>query len=350
MSRSVHTTRQTLRRALRWDFAEQGEKQALVAAARSELWKKRVLKAQLSEEDQHRPESSGHFNPDIIPIRVRDEGPYVHHGATPADLRAIMHLLPAQAVDGLSEIKLELGRQPMKKAAWPGRHTPDPWVGRYSTEMLPGVWVGPLLGTYSYPRGLIRLYAFVVSRQRHRLPARHRRFFLRLEVLRTFVHEVAHHHDEVFRRRRGRWLKLRTGLVESYAEQCEHQWMHQIVVPFLETAYPRESAEFLAWIREIGGLDVPLAFFAGDERTMQRDGRRIHRHTIRDAFCCWLDGLTESRNPDRARLLLASELSVAGAYPEALAIIDQVPAASPEHPSAHSLRTELLARVSEPAL
>jgi hypothetical protein len=93
---------------------------------------------------------------------------------------------------------------------------------------------------------------------------------LRLWGLSTFVHEVAHHDDAMRRVARGRWRMAVKKKVEDYADTLQAEWARDVVVPYLERAYPAEVALLNAWMARHGGL----ALRRGQSR---RPAARHHR-------------------------------------------------------------------------
>src|SRR5262249_17493492 len=138
----------------------------------------------------------------------------------------------------------------------------DPFTGRLSHEMLPGVYSGVCLGTYAPKSGQITLHAHVYDPGKLPISRKICEFYLKLRVLTTFVHEVAHHHDDTNRVRRGRWLADRKENVEWYAKKMEYEWTRQIVLPYLDKAYPADVKGLLDLVEHHGGLRVSLEFFA----------------------------------------------------------------------------------------
>ena len=60
---------------------------------------------------------------------------------------------------------------------------------------------------------------------------------LRHRMLSAFVHEVAHHDDQMRRIGRGRWLADNTDKNEHYAQRGQRSWTRTCVVPYLRETY-----------------------------------------------------------------------------------------------------------------
>lgn len=330
MSRSIHTTRRTLRDLRKKKFASAEDRQAALKKARSEIWKKRRIKRQVAEE-------RGRENPPLavaavgtIPVEVWDTGPFVQHGASEADVRAILALLPSAACEGIASIRLCLGREYMEERADDDDDERDPFTGRKSFEIFPRVYAGDVLGTYSFKVGRIAIYAFVFDPAKLPLSAPLCTFYLRLHALKTFVHEVAHHHDEVCRKARGRWRADREENSEWYAEKMEYEWTHEIVLPYLERTYPKEARALRRWVAHRGGLLLPLAFFAGDCRTTERNGMVRLVSSTSSAFETLVSEVTTAGSLAESRLGFAWDLHFADAYEDCLAILEKLLARAPE--------------------
>lgn len=240
MSRSIHTTRRTLRELRKQDFADSEEKAAELQKARQQLRRKYFLKRQVEAERAADEMPVAGVDVETIPIEVQDTAPFVHHACSIADIRAVLAALPAAAVDGISRIQLGLGKEYIDESRCDEEDDADPFTGRRSGEVYPGVYAGVVLGVYSSGSALIRLHAFVFGEEQLPLPREINDFYLRLHVLATLVHEVAHHHDNTQRVRRGRWLADRTENNEWYAEKMEYAWVREIVLPYLERTYPAQ--------------------------------------------------------------------------------------------------------------
>lgn len=322
MSRSIHATHDALAR-------EQGDRTAL----REQLRRKRTIKRQVRAQrrDPRRPQP-----PAPPPIVVLDEGPHVHHGASADDLRAVIARLPAGLLDGVELIELSLGLYASGRAdAKPEQG--DPLTARRGSELLPGVWSGRILGRYHVHRRRIAVFSFVVE-----APVQAPwRVLLRLEALSTFVHEVAHHDDRVARVARGRWRADTEGAVESYAERREAQWVREVVVPWLEQAYPDEVAALLVWIRELCGRDLRLVdLVQAEERTLRSGLQRVVMGTPFDAVTAAARAAPRSRVD--ARVAFARQVHYGDRYEDALAIVDRALADDPDHLGALALRADLL--------
>ena len=319
MARSVHTTRRQLLELKKTDFADAEIHRDLVKDVRVQLRQKRRITAQVNQErrDQHLALSPS--DPMLIPIVMVDHGPYIHYPANETDLRNLMLRLPRGVLDGLNRIELRLEANPRN----PGE-TPDPFVSRLGSEVLPGVYSAKAIGTYYRLGGRIALSAYVYQAD---LPHRDViELFLKLKMLSTFAHEVAHRFDCTQRRARGRWLAENRERNEIYAEGFQQSWTHEHVLPYIEAAYPHRVEALLAWIESHGGARISLAELFGDARRTG-NGWLTRLKTVfsaRDAFVDLLQSVTDAQPADEIRVGFAQELHYAGLHEAALQALETV--------------------------
>lgn len=326
MSRSIHTTRRSVREVRRKTFPTPEEKEEAVKKVIGELRRKRRIKRQVfSERHRSGPPSSGGFLVSTIPIETRDEGQLIHHAASVEDLRAILGLLPSGATEGITRIRLNLGAKDIEKFRKdPCDRDRDPYTNRLSIKLLPGVYSGDVLGFYQPKQGAIALHSYVYDPSRVSLPLPICEIYLKLHALKTFVHEVAHHHDDTQRVARGRWLSDRKENFEWYAEKMEHQWTKEIVVPYLEKTYPNQVSALRKWVKLRGGLLLPLDFFAGDHRSTLRNGLARLTSSTSSAFERWVWELLKHKTLIESHLAFAWELHYADEYDSCLKILDGI--------------------------
>lgn len=329
MSRSIHTTRRTFKKLLKKKFSSVEAKLEALKDARRQLRRKRFIKHQVLDE-RRRPAPPLAGTPICtIPIEIMDTGPFVHHAASPDDIRTVLSALPSTATEGIARLHLHLGKEYMDECGDEEESRRDPFTGRLSFELFPGVYGGDVLGTYSPQRGQISVYAYVYDAARLPLPRPLCEVYLRLHALKTLVHEVAHHHDDIRRVRRGRWLADRKANFEWYAEKMEHQWTQEVVLPYLQRAYPKETQALRRWVAHRGGLMLPLEFFAGDTRRTERNGLERLTFATSSAFENWVKSLPRFASLTESRLAFAWELHYADSYEPCLTILDRILAANP---------------------
>jgi tetratricopeptide (TPR) repeat protein len=298
--------------------------------------KRRVKELILAERQRPRvalPPVSG----DAVPIEVIDHGRFTHYAASVDDLRQVMGRLPPGSVDGLSRIELCLG--PPDDPDADDTQAMDPFLGRFCHEVMPGVFSGRVLGSYSPDGARVRLHAYVYD------PAVSDRviveLYLRLKMLATFVHELGHHHDFSRRVARGRWRADDDEEIEIHAEAIEHAWTCDYVVPYLEDAYPAEVDELRRWLEQHGGVALPLEVLVGDPRTTRGVGGESLFFTVGAAFEHLLADVAAGETAPATQIQLATELHYGLHYDEALTILARVLEGRPDHPGALALRADI---------
>jgi len=307
----------------KYDYSDAETRAKSVRRMKETLCKKRLAK-DMTKESRKRKKALPSIPVDMIPLLVRDESEFVRYPASPEDIRSVLEALPRGVTDGLRLIELCLGDkdQIRPEEEWAAAPEPDPYVGREGYEMLPGVFHGRVLGTYYPGQAKLRINAFVCGKDSlSPVPVG---FYLRMYMLMTLVHEVAHHYDFSSRIARGRWLADDRNKIEIYAEQVQHDWFNRYVVPCLRKDYPDQWNAFQDWIRENVGLDLPVGILLGDPRTTAK-GNRIILRTMFDtgrAFQEFVTAFEQGRDLQGARLEFARDLHYAEHYEPALQIIE----------------------------
>jgi hypothetical protein len=274
-----------------------------------------------------------------VAIHCHDEGEFVHHLASPSDLRAMISLLPPQVVDGLAEIVLCLGRDAQGEPT--AYDSIDPYTGRVGDEVMPGVHAGKVRGIYRADGAVIELHAYV-----HAPDLADRRvkdLVLRLDALTTFVHAVAQHHDRTAASPSARWRADELAPGEGYAKRMAEVWARDVVVPYLERAYPDEVDHLGVWTAEHGGLCLPLPELVAEPSEPCDDGSYCwgHMFGVRAAFETLLDDVAAGLESIATRIEVARQLHYAEDYARARAILADVVAAHPGHVEALTLEADI---------
>ena len=327
ISRSYHTTRRHQKKLEKSNFADQEKRAKAIDKLQQELSTKRLVKKQVKTERRQSKKPLPPTSIDAIPIRILDSSPYVHYPAGANDLRELLRRLPVSLTDGLKAVELCLGKQSQKLSEqdpWWAEFIRDPYTSRLGYELLPGVYRGRGLGIYYPTRRIIRLFAWVYAPE-----LSHRRiveFYLRLRMLMVFVHELGHHFDFTLRVARGRWRADADDKVEIYAEEVEHDWAKEYVVPYLEQRYSGELAEMQAWMIEHAGIVVPLTFLAGDPRSTGPGGtiRTNVLFDTADAFKDFVSAVIQNQDPVITRIEFARDIHYSDEYELPLAILRTV--------------------------
>lgn len=347
MARSIHTTRRTLHELSKKEYAGADQRQAALEKAAASLNRKRRIKQLVRKERRQRVPAAASTPVHSIPIDVRDESQFVHHGASPDDLHAILNALPENARLGISRIQLSLGKAYMDEGEEDLGGRRDPFTGRLGVELFPGVFCGKILGLFTVKSGLVSVYSYVYDRHRLTLPLPLCQFYLRLHALKTFVHEVAHHHDNVARVARGRWRFDNKYTVEMYAEEMEHKWTQEIILPYLRRQYAKDARALQNWVAHRGGLRVDLDFFSGDTRRTRRDGLQKLVFTTSSAFESWLDELPICKSLAESRLAFAWELHYSDCYDQCLELLNRILAKSSDWIPALTCKADTLVHLQK---
>lgn len=366
MSRSIHMTRRMAEEIRRADYADPEEKQRRLENSRRLLRRKRKIKSSMNEERRAYPPPLADGSPAVLPVEVLDEGPHVFHAATPEDIRAVLDRLPSSAGEGISRVQLSLGSEDQLESHEPdGYEEFDPYTGRLSLELFPGVYCGDdILGTYCPRSGLVSLYAYVCDWSQCPLPQEIGELLLKLRALNTLAHEAAHHHDWTARVSRGRWFPGSKTRREEYARRMENAWTAQIVVPYLKEAYPAQVEALLGLLRERIGLVCDwetltqanlsgrwlCEFLAEPSRLESQLSLAWDTHFADEyEFCLLIIQQILAENPDHleTQILHADTLQHLKRYDEGLTVINQVLENHPSHDDAHYTKILILSGAKE---
>ena len=171
---------------------------------------------------------------EAIPIRIQEEPPHFLYGVTIEDIRAVLDALPPGTLNGLTRISLEPGISYINNLDVED-YVLDPFLGRKSVELHPGIFSPVIGGKYDRSRCRIKLFGFVVDPSVDLSEVE--LLTLKLLALQSLMHEVAHHHDQTQRVARGRWLMDDLDKLEDYAEIMALRWSEKFVYPYLSARY-----------------------------------------------------------------------------------------------------------------
>lgn len=264
--------------------------------------KRRIKRLQLAARRGAVPEGP-------LAITVLDRAAFVQYPAL-EDLRPLIARLPHGLVQGLGGIDLRL--TPL--ADQDPDAALDPLVGRLAQKLVNGVYAPPTLGTYREREARIELFAYVYDHIEPSLA-----LYLRLQVLTTFVRQLARHHEAAAR---GRWR-----------EERANDWIRAYVVPYVEDAYPAEVAALARWLVEHGGVAMPLEALCHDE-----DGPIL----LASPFVGLCDAVMRGEPAIAAKLDFAFNLHFGYRFDLALAVVDDVLAREPEHVEALRWRAHVM--------
>jgi tetratricopeptide (TPR) repeat protein len=265
MSRSIHTTRKELGLERKYQLSNDEIKETRINKLQDKLDTKRTIKREKGHTRKVEKYNIKHLepvHPEGLLINVMDEGQYIHYPVAKDDLVEVAKRLPVNAVAGIESITLCLGKEYQEEEFDGfGEKSYDPYTGRICSGDGP-IYTSPILGVYRWSNSRIFLFAYVYDRQKLELDVVES--FLRLKMLRTFIHEVAHHDDNMRRSGRGHCFGLNEDRCENYAEAQETLWAETIVIPYLLETYPDEYDRLLSWIKEMGGVDISLKRLIGE--------------------------------------------------------------------------------------
>jgi plasmid stabilization system protein ParE len=259
-------------------------------------------------------------DPDHLPIHVEDQAPHVFHPIDEDDIRAILHRLPRGWLDGLQAIRLCVDHAEAKFEP----RVRDPYTGRLRHEILPGVFQSSTDGSYTPYTATIRLFASLCDPAALGPLA----LYLKLEAMRTLVHEVAHHFDDTFRKQRNRWGVDDKN--EAWARQIEEALAARVVAPYVQERYSSECRELRSWIKQHGGAALSPIVFLGDDD----QGRR----GVRQAFLTLARQVLTGHEADAARVAFARALHLSGEHDGAAQAVERVLDKQPEHAGALAVR------------
>ena len=342
MSRSIHRTRRELSELTSTSGPGSEQRAQQLVELKKELRKKRRIKHQV----RNLRLSRGGPPPtpiEAIPVQEFQASAHNHYPANPEDVRAVLRSLPSGIADGLEAIELRAGVEHQRQAVvrvGNSKCKPDPLTGRQSIETMPGVFTPLVLGCYHPSRNLIYLFSYVYNRG-----IAHREiieFYIRLQMLSVFVHEVAHHFDCTSRVARDRWRVDDSSKCEIYAEDVQHDWLAKYVIPYLETCCAEQSAEMQRWLQTHVGTTIPLHLLAGDPRSTTRDGKIfIPSFNTSHAFESLVTAVAEEQSEDKIRTDFARDLHYATEYDVPERILESVLGENPKNTDAIALMADI---------
>ncbi len=268
MSRSIHTTWKHLQSERQIQYSDDELKDNRLRRMRDDLNNKSFIKKRKLIERRQVDISfnaDNLFDPSTINIEIQGAGEFVHYPASKSDLIEVVKRMPTGVLSGIDSIILCLGKEYQEKCKDEyDEEVRDPYKGRISCDDNGIFYASPVSGTYFPDTCKIFLYAYVYDKTNLKLEIIE--LFLRLQMLSTFVHEAAHHDDNMRRTGRGRWLGLNEWKCEDYAELKQMEWSKEVILPYLSDQYPYEYDNLTRWIEKHGGVKFPLGVLAGESK------------------------------------------------------------------------------------
>lgn len=279
------------------------------------------------------------FDPNTIEIKILDEGQYIHYPASKEELLGVIRRLPQNVVSGIHSITLCLGKEYQEdKVENSYEETRDPFTARICTEEEGPIFTPPTLGIYYTGTCKIFIYAYVYDREELKLDIIEP--YLRLQMLSTLVHEIAHHEDNILRSSRGRWLGFNDWKCEDYAEFQQMNWSETAIVPYLMDTYSEEYSALSDWIEEHGGVRFSLVKLSGESK-----GRRIGDKVklVFSASAAVMDlfkNVASGMSGHDAMLEFAKDLHYGDYYEECLKSLDTILLKNPKDSEALGVKAD----------
>ena len=346
LSRSIHSTYRVFLNEQKNEYTDKEIKRIKLKNIYKDVKKKQSIKKQVLLERKFspgkRPNKFITVDLESVPINLYDLSEYIHYPSSIEDLRGVLRRLPNDIVLGLDSITLCLGKEYQEKTAEKDKKEDskihrDPFTGRICGDDVP-FYVPPVLGTYWTNTCKIFIYAFVYDE--HEIQIKEVIPFLRLNMLGTFVHELAHHDDNMRRTGRGRWLGINEWKSEDYAELKEKEWAVEVVLPYLLETYPEEYMALSNWIEKNGGVNFPLHILAGERGEREIDGliRIVFTATsaVTDLFRNCLKGISRYE----AMIEFAHDIHNGDFYEECLISLNSILKEYPNDPKALGMKSD----------
>lgn len=347
MSRSIHTTKRVLINEQKNEYADKNAKRKRLEKIYENLRKKHKIKRQVLLERKFlsgkSPDKLITVDLDSVSISAYDSSEYIHYPSSKEDLLGILKRLPNDILIGLDSITLCLGKEYQEETVEKEMEDErvlhrDPYTGRICVEDESFLYFPPVLGTYWTSTCKIFVYAYVYDERviqiKEVIP------FLRLKMLETFVHELAHHDDNMRRTGRGRWLGINEWKCEEYAELKEKEWAVEIVLPYLIETYPEDYEALSNWIEKYGGVNFPLHILAEELEARDIDGmiRIIFSATsaVINLFRNFLKGMSRYD----AMLEFAHDIHIGDYYEESLISLNSILKEYPDDPKALGMKAD----------
>jgi hypothetical protein len=338
MSRSFHSTIRKYIKENNYKYSNKNTKEENLNKIREEILRKRTTKKKAVT---HRKQSdinisAENFNSKAILVKVIDDGEYIHFPASKEDILGVIERLPYNVVAGIDSINLCLGKEYMEERSEDTLR--DSFTNRICANEERLIFAPPALGTYYTDTCKIFIYAYVYDREQLKLNVIE--VYLRLQMLSTLVHEIAHHEDNIFRTSRGKWLGFNDWKCEDYAEFQQMNWAKDAVIPYLMDTYPDEYNALLDWIEKYGGVRISLEKLAGESRG-RKIGDKIKLVFSASAAVEYLfENIIKGMNEHDAMLEFAKDLHYGDHYEECLVSLDTILKANPKYSDALGVKAD----------
>ncbi|MEM7247434.1 MAG: hypothetical protein AAF533_19015 [Acidobacteriota bacterium] len=233
MSRSIHqnSSRRYARKYGSHGFSDWAER-----------IKKREIKRFVKLSRDSPEETFAALDPEAIHYSVEELRPPLFYPATLEDVKAVMAELPPGYLNGVHQVSFLIGREYINAQGSIDDGELDPFSGRKSVELEPGLHAPIVLGTY-HPRTCdIQLFAYAQdpSVELNEISE----LALKLKMLETLVHELVHHQRTAQHGTRGRWRMDDVEKEEDHADKLTRELFYSVVIPYAHRVYgPDASGE-----------------------------------------------------------------------------------------------------------
>jgi hypothetical protein len=186
--------------------------------------------------------------PDAIHYSVDEVHPSLFFPATIKDVKGVMDELPPGYLNGVTSVRFMDGEAYINDIEDVEGQVFDPTLRRKSIEIEPGIYAPIILGTYSERLGEIKIFAYTMDESVEITDGTVMN--LKMHMLLTLVHELAHNKDSVQRVARGRWRGDNIDKAEAYAYKLERVLFDSVVVPFVRRLHQEQKLEYPGFTRD----------------------------------------------------------------------------------------------------
>jgi hypothetical protein len=202
--------------------------------------KRRIKKNVKAERKEPEPSIASPLPASLVTVEMKDEHPCLYFPVTKEEVREVLAALPTGTLDGLTAVILEAGTTYMNtlpEDALPqdddeDKIVLDPYLGRRSFEISPGIYIPIVKGIYTRQDNVIRLFGLAAQPPIELEPGELK--MMRFGMMKTLLHEVAHHYDWSRRVGRGRWMMDEEEKYEQYAENMTRKWGEDVLASYIE--------------------------------------------------------------------------------------------------------------------
>lgn len=342
MSRSYHSTIRKYFKEKKFKYSNDNIKEENLNQIGEELSRKSFTKRMIIENrriSNGRINYSQPFDPNCIEIKIINKEKYAHFPASKEDLLGVIKRMPYNVLSGIHSITLCLGKEYQEDNYRNSDEViRDPYTERICTNEEGPIYTPRTLGTYYGSTCKIFIYAYVYDMDEVKLGIIEP--YLRLQMLNTLVHEIAHHEDNLLRTGGGRWLGFNDGKCEDYAEIQQMNWAETAVIPYLLDTYPEEYNSLLDWIEKYGGVKISLKKLTGESKG-QKIGHMIKpdfsaASAVKDLF----KNINNGMNERDAMLEFAMDLHYGDYYEECTKALDTLLLKNPKDSDALGVKAD----------